>query len=134
MSNVTALRKERPVPIGTLIDQMWDNREQRRALETQIKELNESYDALEAKLIKQMETQGVDKSTGKKGSAGLGSSTRPNIVDDDAFYNFVFKNKYRHLLERRPSVSGCNELLALKGTVPGIEFFTKTKVNLTTVK
>jgi hypothetical protein len=133
-ATVTALRKEKPVSVGALIEKMWKNREERRSLEAQVKVLNTEYEPLEQQLIALMDKEGVNKSTGKLASAGISENTRPTIKDDTAFYAYIHKNKYYHLLERRPSVSGCNEILALKGLVPGIEFFTKRTINLTTVK
>lgn len=133
-ATVTAMRTAKPVSVGALIESMWKNREARRALEAEVKTLNAAYEPLEAQLIELMDKEGVSKSTGKSASAGISENTRPTIKDDVAFFAYIHKHKYYHLLERRPSVSGCNEILGLKGVVPGIEFFTKRSINLTTLK
>ena len=121
----------KPLSIGRLIDKLSDLREERRALEAQDKLLVASFEELQIQLIDMMEREGVDKSTGKKASAGLKTTTRYNIKDDVAFFAYIHRHKYYHLLERRPSVSGCAELFKDKGGVPGIEPFSKKTINLT---
>ena len=134
MANVTAMRKPKAATVGSLIDSMWENREARRKLEAEIKTLNEQFEPMELQLIVQMEAEGVDKSTGKKGGAGIKENTRYSIEDDVAFFNYIYKHKAAYLLERRPSISGCSEIFQTKGMLPGIKPFTKKTILLTTVK
>jgi hypothetical protein len=127
------MRNAKPATVGALIDQMWELREAKRQNEVKTKELTEQIDTLELQLITAMDGEGVLKSTGRKASAGIGEAVRPTIKDDTAFFAYIKKHNYFHLLERRPSVSGCRELLETKGAVPGIEFYVKRTINLKTV-
>lgn len=119
--------------IGAKIDQLHQLREQKRLLEAQIKDLVAQADLLENDLIVQMDKQGVSKSTGAMATVSITESVKPSVEDWDAFYAYVHKHKYYHLLERRPAVLGCRELLETKGKIPGVVPFTQRKLNIRTV-
>lgn len=119
--------------IGAKIDQLHNLREQKRQLEEQVKQLQGQMAELENELIEQMDKQGVSRSTGVNATVSISSSTRPSVDDWDAFYAYIHRHKYYHLLERRPSVSGCNELLETKGKIPGVVPFTQRKLNMRSV-
>ncbi len=119
--------------IGVKIDQLHTLREQKRQLEEQVKQLQGQMAELENELIEQMDKQGVSRSTGVNATVSISSSTRPSVDDWDAFYAYIHRHKYYHLLERRPSVSGCNELLVTKGKIPGVVPFTQRKLNMRSV-
>ena len=119
--------------IGVKIDQLHALREQKRALEEQIKQLSGQMDELENQLIDQMDKEGVTKSTGNAATVSISTSVKPSVDDWDAFYAYIHRYKYYHLLERRPSVTGCRELLETKGKIPGIVPFTQRKLNIRSV-
>lgn len=119
--------------IGAKIDQLHNLREQKRQLEEQVKQLQARMAELENDLIEDMDKQGVSKSTGALATVSISSNVRPSVDDWDAFYAYIHRHKYYHLLERRPSVSGCNELLETKGKIPGVVPFTQRKLNLRSV-
>jgi hypothetical protein len=75
----------------------------------------------------------VSKSTGVLATVSISENIRPSVEDWDAFYAYIHKYKYYHLMERRPSVSGCNELLETKGKIPGVVPFTQRKLNVRSV-
>jgi hypothetical protein len=129
-ANEKTTKAPKKLTIGALIDKMNDLREDKRVREAAIKIVEEEYSALEARLIEQMDAEGTPKSTGKKAGASIGEVTRYNPVDWDMFFAFCAKHKYSHLIERRPSVSGCEELMRMKGVIPGLEPYTKRKINL----
>ena len=119
--------------IGAKIDQLHDLREQKRELEEQVNQLKAQMAELENDLIAEMDKQGVTKSTGGAATVSISSNVRPSVDDWDAFYAYIHRYKYYHLLERRPSVSGCNELLETKGKIPGVVPFTQRKLNIRSV-
>lgn len=119
--------------IGAKIDALHDLREQKRALEEQIKVLVNQASELENALMEQMDTEGVSKSTGQSATVSITLSVKPSVDDWDAFYKYIHRMKYYHLLERRPSVTGCRELLETKGKIPGIVPFTQRKLNIRSV-
>ena len=119
--------------IGAKIDALHDLREQKRALEEQIKEIVGQASELENALMEQMDTEGVSKSTGNSATVSITLSVKPSVDDWEAFYKYIHRMKYYHLLERRPSVTGCRELLETKGKIPGIVPFTQRKLNIRSV-
>lgn len=119
--------------IGGKIDQLFQLRESKRALEAQVTAVSKQMDELENQLIEEMDSQGVSKSTGAKATVAIGSSVRPSVDDWDAFYAYIHRNRYYHLLERRPSVTGCRELLDTKGKIPGVVPFTQRRLSIRSV-
>lgn len=119
--------------IGTKIDQLHKLREQKRELEEKIKDLTTAMDKIENELMAQMDSEGVTKSTGSLATVSITTSVKPQVEDWDAFYKYINRTKYNHLLERRPSVTGCRELFESKGKIPGVVPFTQRKLLIRSV-
>lgn len=119
--------------IGSTIDKYHALREKKRKLEEQVKKLSDQMAQLEAELIEQMDKQGISKSTGKLATVSVTTSVKPSVEDWDVFYEYIRKNRYFHLLERRPSVTGCRELFETKGKIPGVVPFTQRKLNVRSI-
>ena len=119
--------------VGAKIDALHALREDKRQLEELLKAKAQEIDLMENELIELMDQQNISKSTGTKATVSITTSTKPSVEDWDAFYAYIHKNKYYHLLERRPSVTGCRELLDHKGAIPGVVPFTQRKLNIRSV-
>ena len=115
---------------GALIDQMWELREKKRKLEASIKDLEGQMADVESQLMGRMESDGVDKMTGKAASVSISTSTVANVEDWDAFLAWIYKTKNGHLLQRRVSDPAWREMVEIKGAVPGTQPFTKKRLNL----
>lgn len=116
--------------VGSMIDRLNNIRESKRKVENELKEIEAEYTLQEAALLERLQAEGMEKASGKNATVSVNVSVVPQISDWDAFYAFIHKHKYYHLLERRPSVTGCRELFDTKGAIPGAEKFTKVKLNL----
>lgn len=116
--------------LGLQIDALFKLRERLREIQALEKDQMELITAAETVLMETMEREGVDKSTGKFATVSIGSSVTGNVVDWDAFGAYILKNKYLHLLQRRVSDPAIRELFESKGSVPGVEPFTKKRINL----
>lgn len=125
--------KKPPQNLGALIDGIWAEREKKRALEAQVKLQEELIATMEQALLERMDKEGVDKSTGRKATVSISENIKANIVDWDVFCKFVKKNDYFHLFHRRVADEAARELFQTKGSVPGLEPFTKRKVNIRTL-
>ena len=119
--------------VGAKIDSLHALREEKRQLEELLKAKAQEIDLVENELIEQMDQQNISKSTGTKATVSITTSTKPSVEDWDALYAYIHKNKYYHLLERRPSVTGCRELFDTKGKIPGVVPFTQRKLNIRSV-
>lgn len=116
--------------IGAKIDALHGVREQKRQLEEQLKLVSERLESMELELMSQMDAEQVTKSTGNKATVSITSSTRPSVEDWNLFYAYMHKNKYYHLLERRPSVAGCRELFEQNKSIPGVVPFTQRRLHI----
>lgn len=107
------------------------------ALQKEIKKTNDAVDALEAQkkglceeLMKAADAEKLEKGGGKASAFTIKPHTVPQVENWDMFYEFILKNKYLHLLQRRPGVQACAELWEQNKTIPGVEKFTQLKVTV----
>lgn len=119
--------------IGAKIDSLQKLREKKRIAEKTVTDIAKQMSDLENELMTQMDEEGVVGSKGKLASASISETVKPSIEDWDKFYAYIHRMKYYHLLERRPSVTGCRELFETKGKIPGVVPFTQRKINLRSV-
>lgn len=119
--------------IGSQIDGMFKLREQKRALEAKVSEVEQKIAAAEAVLMELMDKDGTTKVTGKLATVSISESTVPQVTDWDELYKYLLKKKALYLLERRPSVTGFRELFTAGVKVPGVTPFNKRKLNLRAV-
>lgn len=124
---VAALRVK---PIGTLIDEIFNKREDKRRLEAQVKEIEGEIAGLEEYLLERMDAEKTDKGSGKLAGASISTNVVGNVTDWDKLWTYIFKYKASHLMQRRLSDTAYRELLEHKGTVPGVEPFSKRRVNI----
>ena len=123
-------RKATKLTPGATIDTMWELREKKRALEASVKDVEGQIADLESKLMEDMQANGVDKMTGKHASVSITSTVVADVEDWDAFWAYIHKMKYGHLLQRRVSDPAYRELLDLGKKIPGTQPFTKKRLNL----
>lgn len=116
--------------IGTAIDKFHTVRERKRALEATIAELKRELQELNDQVIVLLDKEDITASRGRKATASISEVIVPSVEDWDDFYRFIHRRKYYHLLERRPSVTGCRELFETKGKIPGVVPFKKRKLNV----
>lgn len=119
--------------IGSGIDALWELREQKRALTKQIEDLDRQAAELEEALLQRMDAEGTSKATSTRATVTASESVVPRLTDWDLFTSYMHKTKMYHLVERRPSVSGCRELFEKKGMIPGIEPFVKRKLRMLSI-
>lgn len=96
----------------------------------QIKKIEKKVDDLEAELKQAAELQGLTAGKGATSTFELKEETVPQASDWDDFYQFIYDNKYFHLLQKRPASKACAELWELGKTIPGVNKFTSIKVKV----
>ncbi len=117
--------------LGESIDSLQKLKLQRRELQTQMDEVEMRISLAEEALMASMESQGLKRLSGTLATASLGESVKPSVQDWDVFYKFIHDHGYYHLLDKRPSVSGCRELFESRGAIPGVVPFVKRVVRTT---
>jgi hypothetical protein len=119
-----------PPSTGSLIDQHWAAREEKRRLEEQVKAVEKTIAELDTQLLERMDAEGLEKATGTKATASISKSVVADVQDWDAFWAFIAKKKFFHLVQRRVSDPAYRELLEAGTAVPGVQPFPKRKLNL----
>ena len=123
----------RPASTGALIDKLWATREQKREVESQLKEIELSIKDQEESLMERLGAEGLEKATGSKASVSITKTVIADVQDWDAYFAFISKNKYWHLVQKRASDPGVRELWDAGKKVPGVVPFTKSRVNVRTL-
>lgn len=120
------------ISIGERVDRLQMHREEIRVIESQLKRLKGTRDEMEARILDELDKQGLSKATGNLATVSISTITVPAVQDWDKFYMYVRKNKAFHLLERRPAAKPWREEVeARKGrAIPGVSEFQKTSLNL----
>lgn len=116
--------------IGDLIDQMYDIREEKRELETQLKVLSDKLDAFDAVLRMKLDEIGSSMAKGQRGSAAISEQEVFQIGDAEEFFSYLADNRAWHLVQRRPASNAIRELKSMGEEVPGITSFVKRSISL----
>lgn len=120
--------------LGTHMDALFKLKAKHKKAQEAADAIKKEVTAAEEALMAQMLDAGVEKSTSKGGTISVSKSIVPSVIDWDAYYAYIHKNKYYHLLERRPSATGCRELFEMGKKVPGVEPVTKMGLRYTAAK
>ncbi len=118
----------KPAPaltIGAATDRMWKLREDKRALEAQIKVIETEMKELEGTVFGLLDGQDTRKAEGKSASVSINESVVANVENWEAFWPWLAKTKNFHLVQKRVSDPGMRELWALGKVIPGVQPFTK---------
>lgn len=116
--------------IGGMTDKLIALRDTKRDLETKIKAIEAESEVITEALMEKAEREGIDKGTGKTGTFSITANTVANVVDWDALNAYIKKTGHFHLYQRRVSDPAYRELLEAGKKVPGVDPFTKKRLNL----
>lgn len=125
--------RERPATLGTLADRIWASREEKRRLEAEVKVVGEKIAELEEELMTRMGSENTDKAAGTKASVSITTTVVADVQDWDSFWPYIAKNKLFHLVQRRVSDPAYRELLDMGKKVPGVQPFSKRKLNVRSI-
>jgi hypothetical protein len=120
--------------LGLAIDHLVELRAKKTEAQHVADKLKVAYGELEEDIRKELKKLGLDKGSGRKGTAAVRKLTVANVKDWDAFWKWIAKTKNFHLIQQRVSDPAYREVLALKGMIPGTEPFEKETLSLTTLK
>lgn len=119
-------------PLGDIIDELQQVREEQRELSAQIKELNERINVLKADALEQMKRLGIAKASGELATVSVSEIEVPSVTDWTKLMRYIKRESAFHLFERRISKSAWGELVASRQgkAIPGVESFTKVDLNI----
>ena len=121
---------KQPQTFGAMIDEMYEIRTQKQALESKAKKFGEQMKLLEASIITRLDEDETTMSRGKAASAILTEQEVPKVEDWDEFYKYIQENEAFHLLQRRVSTAAARETLEAGETICGVSTFTKRAISL----
>jgi hypothetical protein len=116
--------------LGEMIDELAKLRAEKRGIEKLAEEVDAKAKALEQELLTRLDADASEGARSGDWTATVSKSVVPHVTDWEAFHQFIYENKWLHLLERRPSTTGCRELFQQNQVVPGVESFTKRSIRL----
>ncbi len=122
-----------PATTGAIIDQLWAIREEKRLLTAQLSDVEKKQKDIEAILMERLESEGMDKATGRKASVSVSINVVADVQDWDEFWKYIIGKKYTHMLQKRVSDPAYRELLEKGVKVPGVIPFSKRTLNVRTV-
>lgn len=123
--------------LGSLIDKLNKIRDDKRAIQEKLDAKDAEYKELEEVLLGRLAAEGMDKATGKTATISVSSSISFSIKpeEDAKFFAWMARTKNFQIMQRRISDPAAREILELKrGEIPGLESFTKKRLNLRSIK
>lgn len=118
-----------PAAIGDCVAALAREQQMRFSAEEVAESHKANEELLKAAILEKLADQKLDKGTFHGYSVGRAESIVPQVTDWDAFYAYIKRSNYFHLLERRPASAGCRELFETKGKIPGVVPFTKVSLS-----
>lgn len=125
--------------LGAAADKLWQLREDKRALDKQVKAIEDEIKVLTETTFGLLDAQDTRKGEGKRASIGVNYTTVANTEDWNAFMAFVVAGKrgdkmaYTHLIQHRVSDPAYRELRGLGLVIPGLADFTKRSLSITSL-
>lgn len=127
--NAPAVAIPTEVTLADLAFQRDDLRSRKKALEDQVKVLDEQLKDNEGAIIELLDAQGVTRSGVGPYSMSISETTVANATDWDATFQYIAEHEAWHLVQRRVANAAYSEMLDQGLTVPGLEPFTKRSLN-----
>lgn len=127
---MTSLEADMARKIGEIADEIFVLQEAVKALELDVKGKKGEIEVLKTELLAAAAEENLTLGGGAASKFTIAPKVVPQAVDWDAFYAWMAKKKYFHLLQRRLTVAGCTELWEQGAKIPGVEKFTTTQVTV----
>lgn len=120
--------------LGTMIDQLYQMREQRLAIDKQIAELKSAEAAMKQIIIDTLKADGLEGAKGGVATAAIQYKVKPHVTDWDKVYAFVREQDMFALLYKQITPTLWAALREDGVEVPGIEPMALTDLSLTKSK
>lgn len=132
-------RPKATLTLGAAADLIWAKREEKRALDKEVKVLEAEIKGLTEIIFGLLDTQESRKAEGKRASISVNYTEVANVKDWDAAIKFIGAGKrtdktaYLHLVQHRISDPAYRELRGLGLVIPGLEDFTHRSLSITSL-
>lgn len=122
--------KNSPTQLGDKIDALYELRERKRELQSELKALEEEYKLLEAAILDDMDAQRTTLSRTARASASITETEVPTVVDWEAVQDYIRNNDALYLYEQRLAARAWRELKDSGVLIPGTTPFTRRSLSL----
>lgn len=112
-------------PLHQVVSALLQLKQEKKMHESILANINREIEALEQKGLERLDEAHLDLVRINGHSVYVDERVVPHVEDWNLYLKFIYDNQYGHLLERRPSVSGCREIFERNGTIPGVIPFVK---------
>jgi hypothetical protein len=111
--------------LGQMVETYFALVAEKKQFEASASDCGKAIDELEQAVIAACDAQGLTGAPSKLGAVKIIESIIPHVTDWDAYWEFIYANRYGHLVTRRPSLTGCRELFEQGIRIPGVQPFVK---------
>jgi hypothetical protein len=122
--------QKQPLTTAQIVQRMVEIRDERRKIGAVDKELIDEYKPLELELIIRLDEQGMEKASTSHGTASITETVLPQVVDWDAFYEWIKENDAFYMLQKRPAAAAYRELQDSGEEVAGLVPYTQRSIGL----
>lgn len=117
--------------LGKLADLLYLARADRLKLEKQAEDMKSDESRIKDHIIKTFTKDQITKVAGTIATLSFGKKVVPQVQDWDTLWAYVAKTKSFDLIQKRPSVTACQERWNLRKAIPGVEQFTLIDISCT---
>ena len=117
--------------IGNMIDQLYDLRAQRLAIEKQVEALKSREAETKQEIIDTLKSLSLEGAKGDVATASITYKIKPNVADWNAVYSFIREKDMFALLQKRITASLWDALREDGILVPGTEPMALVDLSLT---
>ena len=121
---------EQPLTTRQIVAKMVEIRDERRRISARDKELITEGKSFEMELLLRLDDQGMEKVSTAEGTATISETILPQVVDWDAFYEYMRDNDALYLLQKRPAAAAFREMHESGQSIAGVEPFTQRTIGL----
>lgn len=129
-ANQAVATENSPTSLNDTINELYEIREQRSELARKDKALKEQFDLLKARVMEQLDEQGLQLGRTDVATASITEEEFPSLVDWDVFTEHLKNEDAFHLINRAVGVRAWRELHQSGETVPGVAAVTKRDLSL----
>jgi predicted transcriptional regulator len=112
-----------------LLSELHNVRLQLRELQEQEKALKSTKNELEARIVTNLENQGIEQVANDKATVSIKKEIVPTVENWDAFQAYIAETGMFELMQKRASATAYRELQQMGQEVPGVRATELTRVN-----
>ncbi|TXH51678.1 MAG: hypothetical protein E6Q97_17990 [Desulfurellales bacterium] len=107
--------------LGELIDAVYNLRTMRIEAQRKVDTMKAEETSLKEQIRNKLDEVGLQRASGSVATAGVKSSTEPQVTDWDAVHNWIRDHNRFDLLQKRLSAPAWRDLYGEGTTIPGTE-------------